>query len=157
MRKFLVLTALVAVGGVASASFIVAPFILDNGTSAAGSIGIFNLTADPLTVGVIYNDGTQFRTPAENTFELGGNSSLGWLPGTNNPASEGADNPAPNMTAFRDLSGDGDSNNFAAPLAGAALIYWNGAGGDIKGRYAQTGSNGSALSYFLGEGVDGAI
>ena len=117
MRKFLVLTALVAVGGVASASFIVAPFILDNGVSAAGSIGIFNLTADPLEVGVIYNDGSQFRTPAENTFELGGNSSIGWHPGTNNPASEGADNPAPNMTAFRDISGDGDSNNFSSPLA----------------------------------------
>ena len=156
MRKFLVLTALVAVGGMASASYIVAPFILDNGVSAAGAIGIFNLSSDDLTVGVIYNDGSQFRTPADNTFELGGNSSIGWHPGTNNPASEGADNPAPNMTAFRDLSGEGDSNAFAAPLAGAAIIYWDGAGGDIKGRYAQTNSAGSAFSYFLGEGVDGS-
>ncbi len=141
MKKLSVvaMAAMLCAGGAFAVSITV-PFFSDDGAADGvfapennfkTYIGLLNVSEETREFAVTYFDvnAGQDVTPAENTFSLGPQESIGWRPSTVDAAVEGAGADMPKMTSG---------------IAGSATIYWDGNVGDAVGRIIQIGPGGAS-------------
>ncbi len=153
MKKLIVVAAILAVGGTAFAASLNVPWFLDRGAADATwppttlektFITVKNTTGSDIVVTIAYTsaDGTSNDGWTEtdgNTFLLEASTAIGFRPGANDPALEGAGAAVPNCDT-------------ASPKGSCTLSWPDGAATDIQGRLIE-GQLNKIYGYLLPAGV----